>query len=169
MIAGPLAIHPDYHEVVEEIVAHLLSLAPASPVVHATGRHAGEPLFFNRAFPAMAVMELGNSEEPRGSEEGVQPGAIDLAVRFYNPSFGTLAERDGRKVSEAATRKAYAGFRRRLYEPASEASTMGGRVRWVALTSSSAGDMDRFGNRRATDFDTDSTLWVHQSDLRVFL
>ncbi len=168
MIAGPLALHPDYHEVVEEIVAHLLSLAPASPLVHETGRHAGEPLFFNRAFPAMAVMELGNSWEPRGSEESIMPGAIDLAIRFYHPSFGTLAEKDGRKVAENASRKAYSGFRKRLYDPLAEAWTMGGQVK-IILTSSSAGDMDRFGNRRATDFDTDSTLWTHESVVRVFL
>lgn len=167
MIAGPLALHDDYDEVVEEIVSHLLSLAPETPTVKAA--HSGEPLFFNKKFPAMAVMEIGNSEEPKGSDSSPQPGAIDLAIRFYNPSFGTLAERDGRKVSESATRKAYSGFRKRLHDPLAEAASMDGRVRWISLASSEAGDMDRFGNRRATDFDTDSTLWVHETRVRVYL
>lgn len=165
MIAGPLSLHDDYDEVVQEITAFFLSLSPVVP----TARHDFPPFLHGKDFPAHSVYETGESEEPKGGDSGLMPGVIEFNLDFVYPSMGTLAERDGAKSATFETRKAYSDFRKALYDPRKTNDTMDGRVRWVSLVSSDTSDYDAFGNPRGMELRTETLLLVRRAIGRVFL
>ena len=161
----PLALYEDYDLAVSEITAFLLGLSP----VPEAARHDFPPFFNGRNFPAHLAYETGDSEEPRGSDRGTMPGVVELNNDFVYPSVGTLAERDGQKNATVETRKAYSGFRKRLFDPMQTNDTMDGRVRGIVLVSSDTGDYDAFGNPRGVELRTETLLLVRRAITRVYL
>jgi hypothetical protein len=169
----PLYQAREYDEVVSEIASFFVSLAPEEVSSEAT--HSGyEPFYFGGLYPAVAAFEQGYEEFPKQVERSIQPGVIDIGVRFYLLSITTDEfgndDASPRAGAQRDARRLHAAWRRRLYDRMEENSTMQGRVHAIQITGAESADMNRLGYAMAVDFDNPNNyLWVHHSDVRVYL
>lgn len=167
-IAFPLGHAIEYDEVVQEITAFLVSLAPDDVSPDAT--HDGyEPFYFGGNYPAVAAFEQGSEELPKQLDASPQPGAIDFGVRFYFLSITAENDFSPRAGAQREARRHHAHFRRRLYDITQENTNMQGRVHAVQIQGTESADLNRLGYAMAVDQDTGNYLWVHHTDIRVYL
>lgn len=167
-ITFPLHQAAEYDEVVSEITSFLVSLAPEEVSGEAT--HDGyEPFYFGNLYPAVAAFEQGSEESPKQVDSSIQPGVIDIGLRFYLLSITADEDASPRAGAQREARRLHAHWRRNLYDRLSENSTMQGRVHSVQVAGTESADLNRLGYAMAVDMDTGNYLWVHHSDVRVYL
>lgn len=171
----------EYDEVVDECTGHLLQCLP--PDFSQDARHDGyEPFFFSGLFPAAAAYELLDEEEPRTADNTIQPGILNIGLRFYMPSLYISALGDSIDASPRAgsfreLKRLYARFRENLYGKTEADFALGnfnmqGRVNRIRIVRSEVGDHDRLGNSLAVDMDSDgneTVLAVRHIDVRFEL
>ena len=170
---SPLAYVAENDQVELELCRSLLALLPDEEFDQ-DGIHVGyEPFHFGGVFPSAAAYPLGSREDPKQVAGSPQPGVIEVGMRIYLPSI--LATPDGswdaspRKQAQFEARRLHSLWRKELYDPISQNSTLGGRVHRIEVARSFQGDMNRLGFAIAVDEETDSYLWVHDMGLRVYL
>lgn len=164
----PLGFANEYDEVVDEITSFLVSLAPNEVTAEAT--HDGyEPVYFGGNYPAIAAFEQGSEETPKQLESSPMPGMIDLGVRFYLLSVTADNDASPRAGAQREARRLHALWRKALMDRESDNTTMGGRVHSVSLMGSESADLNRLGYAMSVDLDTGNFLWVHHTDVRVYL
>lgn len=167
-ITFPLYQAVEYDEVVSEITSFLVSLAPEEVSAEAT--HNGyEPFYFGGLYPAISAFEQGSEEFPKQVDASLQPGIIDVGLRFYLLSMTADEDASPRAGAQREARRLHSVWRANLYNRLSENSTMEGRVHSVQIAATESADINRLGYAMAVDFDTNNYLWVHHSDVRIYL
>jgi hypothetical protein len=163
-----LGLAQEYDEVVDEITSLLVSLAPDEVTPEAT--HDGyEPVYFGGLYPAIAAFEQGSEEDPKQLESSPLPGMIDIGVRFYLLSITADNDASPRAAAQKEARRLHAAWRKALRNPDAENTTMQGRVHYVSIQGTESADLNRLGYAMAVDQDTGNYLWVHHTDVRVYL